>query len=45
MQHWAEKGLKHKPNPLMQNALNWSDTPLKSFSIYCKIFEVCLTTL
>ena len=32
-------------NPLMHNVPKWSDTLLKSCSIYCKIFKVCLTIL
>ena len=32
-------------NPLLRNVVQWSDTLLKSCSICCKIFEVCLTIL
>ena len=32
-------------NPLLGNVVKWSDTLLKSCSICCKIFKVCLTIL
>ena len=32
-------------NPLMHNVPKWSDRLLKSCSICCKIFKVCLTIL
>ena len=34
-----------KINPLIHNVPKWSDTHLKSCSICCKIFKVCLTIL
>ena len=32
-------------NPLLLNVVKWSDTFLKSCSICCKIFKMCLTIL
>ena len=32
-------------NPFVYNVLKWSDTVIKSCSLSCKIFKVCLAIL